>query len=588
MRQRQATSAVYQGIALAKQNQLNEAAKCFRHALELDPKCYDALNNLGIVLKRLERWPEALTAFQSAISLCPEGAEAHYNMGNCLRAMGDLRGAVNAFSAAVRYQPGYYAAYNNLATTLLDLGQADESIAACRRAIQIDPSIPMGWENLGLGLDRAGQPEDAINALREAIRLDPNFASAFTHLGVVLLEIGRLAESLECQFRAIELDPTNARFHNHLGNALAACGRFDEALKAYRKAIAHDRSFIEAHVNLGIYLMLAGRFDEGLHEYEWRLKLDNSGAPRFATPLWDGKPFPGRTLLIWAEQGYGDAIQMARFIPRAARALGGTVVIECREPLRRLFEPLSGVESVVLLGDELPPHDFHLPMMSLMRALRASLPPISNDTPYISAPEDAQDRLACAIRQSHQVRVGIVWKGSVTNKNDRNRSIAFDQIRSLLLQSKNISFYSLQVESDVPRGSLEALGVVDLSPYLADFADTAGAMTHLDLVISVDTAAAHLAGAMGKPVWVMLLLRIGDGCSTARIVHGIRPCACSGKRARKTGAASSKELWWPFGILWIAMNTAGSIEKALPHSAKLLRTQVLSTTFPCQGREGTL
>jgi tetratricopeptide (TPR) repeat protein len=503
VRQSRAASAVYQGIALAKQNQLDEAAKCFRHALELDPKCYDALNNLGIVLKRLEQWPEALTAFQSAISLRPEGAEAHYNMGNCLRAMGDLRGAADAFCAAVRHQRGYYAAYNNLAITLLDLGRVDESIAACRRAIEIDPSIPSGWENLGLGLDRAGQPEDAIKALREAIRLDPNFTSAHTHLGVVLLEIGRLAESLECQLRAVELDPTNARFHNRLGNVLAAGGRFDEALEAYRKAIAYDQSSIEAHVNLGIYLMLVGRFDEGLHEYEWRLKMDNSGAARFATPLWDGKPFPGRTLLIWAEQGYGDAIQMARFIPRA-RALGGTVVVECREPLRRLFEPLSGVGSVVLLGNELPPHDFHLPMMSLMRVFRESRPPISNDIPYISAPKDAQDRLVHAFRQGRQMRAGIVWKGSITNQNDRNRSIPFEEIRALLSQSKNISFYSLQVESDVASASLEALRVVDLSPYLADFADTAGAMTHLDLVISVDTAAAHLAGAVGKPVWVML------------------------------------------------------------------------------------
>jgi tetratricopeptide (TPR) repeat protein len=303
------------------------------------------------------------------------------------------------------------------------------------------------------------------------------------------------------------LNPTVAEVHNNLGIALAGRGKIDEAITAHRRSIALKPQLAKAHHNLGIALLTRGDFQEGWAEYEWRWKCE--GVPRllrnFSQPQWDGGPLEGRIILLHAEQGFGDAIKFIRYVPLVAQR-GGRVIIVCFAELERLFQAMPGAWQIVGPGHALPAFDLHAPLLSLPRILETTLSNIPRAVPYLQADADQ------ATKWKHRlsvyppcVNVGLVWAGRPTQRNDRNRSVQLARFAPLG-QVAGIRFFSLQkgtaaAEAKAPPEGIE---LVDWTEDLKDFADTAALIANLDIVISVDTAVAHLAGAMGKPIWALL------------------------------------------------------------------------------------
>jgi hypothetical protein len=323
-------------------------------------------------------------------------------------------------------------------------------------------------------------------------------------LGNALQDKGQLNDGIAAHNRALHLNPNYAEVHNNLGNALGAAGRFEEAVASLRRAIELKPDFAIAHFSLANMLLLQGDFDRGWPEYEWRRSLPGLNRREFVQPRWDGTALNGRTILLHAEQGIGDTIQLIRYV-NTASVRGGKIVVECQPELVRLFQTLSGVDQVVALNQPLPDFDIHCPMFSLPPILKTNLETIPATVPYLKADENLCLRWAACMAPFGERNVGIVWAGSPGHKNDRNRSFSLSQL-SPFARIPGITFHSLQ-KGDAARQastSPEGMKLIDRSAELSDFAETAALIANLDLVIAADTAAAHLAGALAKPVWVLL------------------------------------------------------------------------------------
>jgi hypothetical protein len=336
--------------------------------------------------------------------------------------------------------------------------------------------------------------------LDEALRIDPGVAEAHNARGTILQQLGRVREAKKAHERAIALRPDFAEALNNLGVLLRKDGETAAALRRYAQAIEIKPDYADAHWNRAVTCLLIGRFEEGWEEFEWRWQVPNFPSARrnFAPPLWRGEALAGKTILLHAEQGLGDALQFLRYVPMV-QAGGGRVVFEVQRELARLAKTLAGRPELVVRGEPLPPFDYHAPLLSLPRAFRTSLASIPADVPYLHAdPADVavwRDR----IPDTEELKVGIVWAGSRTHVNDRNRSLD-PALLDALLKVAGAKFYSLQLGGN----ALPGRDVVDLSPWLRDFADTAAAVACLDLVVTVDTSVAHVAGAVGAPVWVLV------------------------------------------------------------------------------------
>jgi len=495
------------GNALKGQGQFDGAIAAFRQALTLNPKLPQAHNNLGSVLKDQGQLDEAIVAYRQAIALNPNLPEAHNNLGNALKDKGQLNEAIAAFHQAIALNPNLPEAHNNLGNALKDKGQLDEAIAARRQAIALRPTYAEAHNNLGNALKDKGQLEEAVAAYRQAIALRPAYAEAHNNLGNALKDKGQLDEAVAAYRQAIALNPNLPEAHSNLGMALKDKGQHDDAIVAFRQAIGLNPNLPEVHHNLSLSLLARGDFQQGWEEHEWRWKCKEFPSParNFAQPQWDGRPLDGRTLLIHTEQGFGDAIQFIRCLPLVEQ-MGGRIFVECPAELQRLFRTMAGRCRIVARGQPPPAFDLHCPLLSLPRVFGMNLDNIPQTVPYLHADaEDAgrwQHRLA---DHSAVAKVGLAWAGRPTHKNDRNRSMKLAKLAPLG-QVPGVSFFSLQkgeaaAEAKTPPPGME---LIDWTEELKDFADTAALIANLDLVIAVDTAVAHLAGAMGKAVWTLL------------------------------------------------------------------------------------
>jgi len=501
---------IQQAFDLALQHhqagRLREAEPLYRQILARQPDHADALHLLGVLARQAGRIDIAVDSIRRAIAFRPNYPEAHNNLGIALKDTGQFDEAIAAFRRATALRPNYAEAHNNLGGVLMENGQLDEAIAAFRQAIALRPSYAVAHNNLGSVLRDKGQLDEAIAAYRQAIALNPNSPEAHSHLGNALKDKGQLDEAIAACRQAIALGPNYAGAHCNLGSALQGKGQLDEAIASYRQAIALNPNLPKAHHNLSLSLLARGDFQTGWDEFEWRWKCKDFPPPRnFAQPQWDGCLLEGRTLLLHTEQGHGDALQFIRYLPLVAER-GGKIVIECYAELQRLFQTNTGRCQIVVRGQPLPVFDFHCPLLSLPRVFGTSLANIPKDVPYLHADaEDAgrwQQRLA---DHSPLVKVGLGWAGRPTHTNDRNRSMKLARLAPLG-QAPGARFFSLQkgaaaAEAQTPPPGME---LVDWTEELKDFADTAALISNLDLVIAVDTAVVHLAGAMGKPVWTLL------------------------------------------------------------------------------------
>jgi Tfp pilus assembly protein PilF len=371
------------------------------------------------------------------------------------------------------------------------------------RALAFAPASAEIHNNLGNVLRGAGRLDGAVVAFQSALALDPALAEAHFNLGLVTLQRGDAPGAKRCFREAVLQRPSFADAHLNLGFLLEEEGDHAGAVAAYRSAVAADPDLVEAHVNLGMQLLLAGQLAEGWREYEWRLRYPEYGGSGAALARWDGSPLEGRSILLDSEQGFGDAIQFLRYAPLVAER-GGRVIVRCAPELASLFRGTAGVQEVVSLDAPAPPHDLHCPLPSLPLVFGTRLESIPAQVPYVRA-DAARAALWQARLAGAGCKVGLVWSSQSKHRTAPAKSLPLDALAPLAAVP-GVRFYSLQKGEAAREAQRPPAGMPleDLGGELRDFADTAAVMASLDLVISVDTAAAHLAGAMARPAWTLL------------------------------------------------------------------------------------
>jgi len=523
------------GLVQLQLGKLDAAAATFARVIELEPQFPDAHNSLGVVRKHRGELSAAIDCYRRAIALRPRFPEALNNLGVALQETGALNEAVDVFREAVRARSDYVEAFSNFGNALQRAGQTSEAISILQRAVELGPTTPELHYNLAIALQRDGKVDQAIGEFRIALNLRADYPDALNNLGTALHEKAHFDEAIEVYRRAIALRPDIADVHNNLGRALKELGRLDEAIDAYRQAISLKQSFGEAHSNLGtalvqagqvdaavshfenalpqastaldaqwnyaLALLLRGDFERGWPKYEVRNRRNAAAIdPRLLAKFWDGSNLAGRRILLLGEQGLGDTIQFIRYVPLIEQ-IGGDVRIVCQPPLRTLFATQFGAGRVSTFEQPLPAFDVCCPLMSLPHLLGTTEQTIPRNVPYLRADPDLGKVWSHRLSDRAGFRIGLAWAGNPTFGNDRNRSIPAPMFAPLR-DVAGVTFVSLQ--KGPTTSATTNLALLDFTSDLNDFADTAAAIANLDLVISVDTAVAHLAGALAKPVWTMI------------------------------------------------------------------------------------
>jgi tetratricopeptide (TPR) repeat protein len=503
-------ATIAEALELARQyhraGHLPQAAELYRRILEADPGHVETHNLLGNALLELGKVSEAAAAYREALRLQPGHAMAQNNLGTALRMQGKLDEALASFERASQLDPAYPTPHHNRGSLLRDLGRLDEAVASYEQALRLRPDWAVARTNLGNALKEQRKLEEAVACLEQAVRQDPAYAPAHKGLGDALRDTGRLADAAASYERALRLRPNDADVHNALAVALRDQGRLPEALAGFEQALRLGPEHPEARLNRAQEWLRLGRFAEGWPEYEWRWRQPNLPPRPTGRPAWDGSPLAGRTILLYAEQGLGDTLQFVRYAAVVKRQ-GGTVVLACQPALVRLLAGCPGVGRVVPKGDPLPPFDVQAPLLSVPGLLGTSLDTIPREVPYLTPAPDLVDhwrRELCAVGG---FRVGIAWQGNPGFSADRQRSVPLLPF-TRLAQLDGVRLFSLQVgpgrEQLTAQG--DRVGVADLGGRFdaTSFADAAAAVKNLDLVVTVDTALAHLAGALAVPTWVAL------------------------------------------------------------------------------------
>ncbi|MBM0741934.1 tetratricopeptide repeat protein [Phormidium sp. CLA17] len=532
------------GSTLHQQGKLDEAIAQFNHLLTLKPDSADTYNNLAMVLQEQGKVEEAIAAFKQALVIRPDYPGVCNNLGNLLLESDRTEEAIASYRQALALRPTYAEACNNLGNALQRLGKRDEAVAEYHRALELRPNFVEALSNLGAVLRDQKKTVEGISYLEQALSLQPGFAEIYNNLGNAYQELDRLEDAIACYRKAVELKPELAEVRSNLGNMLQYIGEFDEAFEHFEQAIAthtdfagaynnlgiarrnsgdldaafaaYDRAielkpdFIEAHWNKALNYLLIGDLENGFAGYEQRFewsKFIEQNPPRnFTQPRWDGSPLDGKTILLYAEQGMGDTIQFIRYIGFVAQQ-GGRIILECHPPLANLLQSIPAVEQIIPYGTPLPAFDVHAPLMSLPFILGTTLENIPADIPYLpsspSTPSLPSPTSSSPIPAS--LKIGFVWDGNPQNPYNRSRTCPLELLLPLA-QIPGVSLYSLQKEPKPE--DLELLQahpeVQDLRSLLNNFTDTSSLIQQLDLIIAVDTAVAHLAGALGKTTWLLL------------------------------------------------------------------------------------
>jgi tetratricopeptide (TPR) repeat protein len=527
------------GITLQALGRHDQALISYDAALSLRPDFVEALVNRGITLFELKRFDDALANYDRAIALRPSNADALVNRGNALGKLQRHSEAVASFDAALTLHPDHVEALIGRGVAQHDLRQYDEALKSYSRALARRPDHAGVLVNRGVTLHELQRAAEALDSYDCALALDPDHAEALTNRGVALHDLERYGEALASQDQALAVQPDHAAALSNRGVTLHKLGRLDEALASYDRALASRPDYAEALVNRGVTLnnlkrfdeavtsydraialrpddadahffrsmtrLLAGDFSDGWIEHEWRKKTSTGSSKRvFSQPPWlGGDEIAGKTILLHSEQGFGDTIQFCRYV-RLVAARGARVVLEVEEPLQGLLTGLAGVDRVVAKGDSLPDFELQCSLLSLPLAFKTRLETIPSAVPYLRAPDRALLKWGARLPRTSRLRIGIAWAGNAKHIRDRERSIDLGDLLPLL--DVGATFVSLQKE--VRAADMAILnsnpGILHFGHEITHFTDTAALISHLDLVISVDTGVAHLAGALGRPVWILL------------------------------------------------------------------------------------
>jgi len=492
-------------VVLAEQGRLTEADEAYRAVIAREPAYRGVWLNLGNLLMGQMKLSEAEAAYRRALDSDPDDPGLLCNLGAALYRKGLHEDAIVQYRRAIVLAPDDGPALRLLGLVLHEAGHLQEAAEIYRQTFALDPADHVIATNLGACLSEVGEFDEAIAACEHALLLKPDHAPAWTNLGIIFEKQERVEHAVAAHRCAVVADPAYAKGHANLAVALRNAGEIDEALAVSHRAIALDPEQPLAQYNHAHFLLMNGDFTDGFEAYRWRRRCRtlSDGDPNFTEPEWQGEPLDGRTLLLFAEYGLGDALHFVRYLPMAA-SQGGKIVLQVQPALASLLRQLPDV-TVIPRGEKLPPFDLQLPLMSLPRVFGTTLDTIPADVPYLRPDPAKLSRWRTALADVTALKVGVVWAGNAGHKGDRQRSLPAAAVLPRLVMP-GVQLYSLQKEpraEDAP--VLAALGrdIIDLAPALGDFADTAAAVAALDLVIAVDTSVAHLAGALGRPVWML-------------------------------------------------------------------------------------
>jgi tetratricopeptide (TPR) repeat protein len=527
------------GEAFRLMGRFKDAAAAFQIAIQQHPNNAEALSNLGLVLNTVGKYSEAKPLLEKAVALKPELANARANYGIALDNTDHLDDAIEQWEIALRLDPNHAVALNNLGVGLQRRKRFERSIATLKKLVEKYPNFAEGHANLGAALAEAGKYEEGIAEGKKAVELEPNRAEAHNSLGVIYMRAKRYEEALVETKRAAEIHPKYVQALGNTGGIYQEMGHYDDAIEWFERAAAispahtdtanalygsyykirkpemslaiteralqHNPNNAELHGNRSLALLALGRYTEGFEEYEWRWRCGSFTSPPrdFDRPMWEGPDPAGRTILIHAEQGFGDIIQFARYIPMLI-ALGAKVMVEVPVSVKSLIESIPGVTRVIPKGLKLPDFDMHVPLLSLPRAFKTTLETVPASVPYLRSDESRLEKWRPILQaEKARLKIGLVWGGNL--KPDPKRSIPIEQLAPFA-DIKDAAWFSLQTGD--PRNELKdapaEMNLIDLGKDLKDFSDTAAIMSILDLVVTIDTASAHLGGAVGAKTWTML------------------------------------------------------------------------------------
>jgi tetratricopeptide (TPR) repeat protein len=526
-------------VELHRAGRLPDAERQYRHILALDPENPDALHllgvlssqlgreeiaanliaraiarnprqpvyhgNLGLTLHRLGRLPESLASFEKAISLGSTDPNIFNSFGDALRASGDTPRAIALFRQAMKTDPQFADAHNNLGMTFAQIGQTDEAIAEYAIAIKLNPRLAQVYNNLGNALLKKRLVDQAISAFEQALSIRPDYPDAMMNLSVALKVKHEDHRALKLLERALELRPNFFEALLNYGQSLCDEHRFKEAIDVFQRAIALRPEDPSAHFHLSGVLLLTGDFSQGWREYEWRILRRDRQFTKFnpAKPAWRGEDPAGKRILIYAEQGAGDAIQFCRLVTSLAQR-GAQPILACPPHLLRLLRTLDGVSHLTTNTQDWQQFDSQCYLLSLPLLLGLKSQTIPAKVPYLHAQPDSIDYWRTRLEPLGAIKkIGLVWAGNPDHTNDHNRSIPLSKFAPLAAIA-DLAFISLQKGAGADQSPPAGLQLIDHTSEIYDYADTAGLIANLDLVIAADTSVAHLAGAMGKPVWTLL------------------------------------------------------------------------------------
>jgi len=493
------------------EGRLDEACQAARTAIEIAPELPDGWFNLGAVRIELGETADGLKAYRQALELNPNFAEAWSNLGEVLVAQGDRRGGIEAYRRGIAANPALAPIWSNLGGALLEDNQIAEAVSACRRAVELSPDFATGWSNLGSALKESGQHEEAVAACERALALAPDLANAWSNLGGALLESGESERALAAHRRALELAPQDARVHYNLG--IAEERRLDcpAAIDSYRRAVALDSTLAAAHLRLACVLLMTGAFSEGWTEYEWRWSDRAAVSRRYDFTSWAGEFVPGRRLLLWGEQGIGDEILHASQVEEIARA-GLNVTLEVDPRLVGLMQrSIAGIRVVPRREQpaiDVAAFDCQSPLASLGRWLRPSFHAFPSRRGYLKADAGRVESFISRLRAGSNDRViGVSWSSSNAEFGQHKTTQLTEWAG--MLRSAGAKFIDLQYGDTAEQRSKlrDRLGIdighLDDLDLHNDLEGLAALCAACDLVITVSNVTAHVAGALGVPVWLL-------------------------------------------------------------------------------------
>lgn len=542
--------SLYLSSAIAVEENNDELAINFlNRALAINPSHIDALFNLSVLLEKIGETEKALSTYELLNQFAQNHVQSRYNYASLLAKLGQVPNAINEFKKVIELQPDLLIARQNYekllwsqsqqvelapnntnefiqahnkGLLLLEENQFPDALEYFEKALMIEPTSFEGHHNKGMTLEKMGRLQEALGHYQQAIKYCPESSRTFNNLGNAYRELDRLNEAIKSFEKAIELDPNYAEAFSNLGWTLFRLQEYQQSKEYFKKAIKINPSLSPAVFNLSLCQLTLGEFEEGWVNYEERMKqpLYQKKIDPLNKPQWDGsQELDGKAIYIHAEQGLGDTIQFCRYIKLLADR-GAKVLFEPQVQLKRLLKNIDGISQLLEPGKAIPPYDYHCPLMSLPLAFKTNQNTIPNAVPYIFPEESKKIYWEEKLAAISGLKVGLVWSGGFRPNNpelwgvNQRRNMSFELISQL--NTEGIEFFSLQkgegAEAELKKykGQFwKSSNLHNFAHELQDFSDTAALIDQLDLVISVDTSTAHLAGAMGKPVWI---LNRFDGC----------------------------------------------------------------------------